>query len=91
MLHLYIFKNTKYSALNATIFTFISPPYGMFRHQMAIIKCFVNAQTVALYKVYKMFTYLYTCKCDVSCLIYLKCTRYLFALINVTQTQRKGL
>jgi hypothetical protein len=69
------------SVLNATIFTSISPPYDMFWPQTAIIKCSVQAKTVALYK---MFTYLYTCKCDVSWLIYLIYTWYLFAMINVT-------
>jgi hypothetical protein len=65
-------------------FHFYFPPYDMFRPQTAIIKCFVNAKTVALCERYKMFTYLYTCKCDVSCLIHLMYTRYLFTLINVT-------
>jgi hypothetical protein len=49
-----------YSVLNATIFTFISPHYDMFRPQTAIIRCFVYAKTVALYNMYKMLPYLYT-------------------------------
>jgi hypothetical protein len=48
-----------YSILSATISTCISPPYNMFRPQTAIIRCFVYAKTFALYKMYKMFTYLY--------------------------------
>jgi hypothetical protein len=48
---------TIYSVLNATTFTFVSPPYGMFRPQTAIIRCFVYAKTVALHAMYKMFTY----------------------------------
>jgi hypothetical protein len=44
----------------------------MFRPQTAIIRCFVYAKTVTLYK---MFAYLYTYKWDVSCLIYLMYTR----------------
>jgi hypothetical protein len=51
----------------------------MFRPQTAIIRRFVYAKTVALYKMYKMFTYLYTCIFDVSYLIYFMYTRYLFA------------
>jgi hypothetical protein len=56
----------------------------MFRPQTAIIRHFVYTKTVTLYKMYKILTYLYTCKCDVSCLIHLMYTRYSFALINVT-------
>jgi hypothetical protein len=56
---LYCFSRTIYSVLNATIFTFISPPYK-FRPQTAIIMYFVYAKTVALHKMYKMFTYLHT-------------------------------
>jgi hypothetical protein len=74
-------SRTIYSVLNATIFTFIFPPYDMFRPQAASIRCFVYIKTVALYK---MFTYLYTCKCDVSFLIYLIYTRCLYALISLT-------
>jgi hypothetical protein len=55
-----------YLVLNATIFSFISPPYDMFRPRTAIIRCLVYAKTAALHKIYGMFTYLYTCKCDVS-------------------------
>jgi hypothetical protein len=73
-----------YPILSANIFSSISPPYGMFRPQTATINCYVYAKTVALHKMYKMFTYLYTYKCDVSCLIYLMYTRYLFAFINFT-------
>jgi hypothetical protein len=77
-------SRTIYLVLNATIFTSISHSYDMFRPQTAIIRCFVYAKTVALYKMYKIFTYLYTCKCDVSCLIHLMNIRYLFAFINFT-------
>jgi hypothetical protein len=55
-----------------------------FRPQMAIIRCFVYGKTVAHFKMYKMFTYIYNCKCDVSWLIYLMYTRYLFAMIDFT-------
>jgi hypothetical protein len=74
---------TIYSAFNATISTLTSPPYNTFRPQAAIINCFVYAKPVVLYTIYQMFTYLYTCKCDVSCLIYLTYTRYLIVLSRV--------
>jgi hypothetical protein len=76
-------SRTIYSVLNATIFFINSPPYDMFRPPTTIIRCFVYAKTVALYTMYNMFTYFYTCKCDVSCFIYLMYTRYLFALIDL--------
>jgi hypothetical protein len=59
-------SRTIYSVLNATIFTFISPPYDMFRPQTAIIRCFAYAKTVALYKI---FTYLLRTRANVMFLV----------------------
>jgi hypothetical protein len=47
------FSRTIYAVLNATIFTFISTPYDMFRPQTAIIRYSVYAKTVALYEIIK--------------------------------------
>jgi hypothetical protein len=47
-----------YLKTHANVFTFISPPYNIFRPQTAIIRYFVYAKTDTLYEMYKIFIYI---------------------------------
>jgi hypothetical protein len=61
---------------SSLLFLLLTTCFGLKRPSSGVLS------TVALYK---LFIYLYTCKCDVSSLIYLTNTQYLFVLINFTQ------